>query len=296
MKYEIPEEEYLSSGHLACPGCGAALAMRYTLKALGRKTIIVLPACCWSIIAGPYPYFSLNVPLYHTAFETAASVAAGVKAALEVRGEDEAQVLAWAGDGTTFDIGISALSGVAERNEDIIYACYDNEAYMNTGIQRSSATPWGAWTTTTPAERSKQRPKKNIMEVIVAHRIPYAATASIAFPTDLIWKLTKAKKIRGTKFIHMFSPCPTGWRAPSEFSVKLARLAVETKVFPLYEVEDGYKYTVNRQSKGIPVKEYLELQGRFKHLREEDIELIQQNVDREWEWLMKKVEWSWHDG
>lgn len=296
MKHEIPKEEHLSSGHLACPGCGAALAMRYTLKALGRKTIIVIPAGCWSIIAGPHPYFSLSVPLYHAAFDAAASMAAGIRAALDVRGEDDTQVLAWAGDGATFDIGMAALSGIAERNEDIIYACYDNEAYMNTGIQRSSATPPGAWTATTPVEHPKQEPKKNLMEIMAAHRIPYAATASVAYPQDLIRKMEKAKGIKGTRFIHIFSPCPTGWRAPSEFSIKLARLAVETKIFPLYEVEDGCRYTINRQPKGIPVREYLRLQGRFRHLTDGDVARIQRNVDQEWEWLVRKVELShWDD-
>lgn len=287
----IPEEEYMGSGHLACPGCGGALAMRYVLKALGEKTMVVIPACCWTIIAGQFPYSSLKLPLYHTAFETAASAAAGIRAALDIMGDKETTVLAWAGDGGTFDIGIQALSAAAERNDDIIYVCYDNEAYMNTGIQRSSATPWGAWTTTTPTRHPKGEPKKDMVAIMAAHRIPYTATASVAYPEDLIRKLKKAKEIRGTKFIHILAPCPPGWKAPAELAIKLARLAVQTKVFPLYEIEDGekYKYMINLEPNGIPVREYLKLQGRFNHLTEKDIEFIQENVDKEWARLLNKA-------
>ncbi|MFQ5798990.1 MAG: thiamine pyrophosphate-dependent enzyme, partial [Bacteroidota bacterium] len=182
----LPETELLRPGHLACPGCGATLAMRYALKALGAQTVLVIPACCWSVIDGPVPYSATAVPLYHAAFETAAATATGVKAGLDVQADTETNVVAWAGDGGTFDIGLQALSGAAERNEDIIYFCYDNEAYMNTGIQRSSATPFGAWTTTTPKESLKREHKKNIIEILAAHRIPYIATATVAFPEDFI--------------------------------------------------------------------------------------------------------------
>ncbi len=285
----MPSRELLLPGHVACPGCGAALAMRYVLKALGERTIVVLPACCWTIIAGAFPYSALKVPVFHTAFETAASAASGVRAALEVTGQEDVTVLAWAGDGGTFDIGLQALSGAAERNDDILYVCYDNEAYMNTGIQRSSATPLKAWTTTTPEKHPKDEPKKDMMAIMAAHRIPYAATASPAYPEDLVRKVKRAKATRGTKFIHIICPCPPGWKASSELSVKLARLAVQTKVFPLYEVEDGVKYTINLEPEGLPVKEYLRLQGRFRHLTEEDIELIQRTVDLEWERLVAKA-------
>lgn len=251
--------------------------------------MIVLPACCWSIIGGPFPYAAVKVPLIHTAFETGASTASGVKAGLEMRGDPDTTVAAWVGDGGTFDIGIQALSGAAERNDDIIYFCYDNEAYMNTGIQRSSATPWGTWTTTTPSNHPKGQPKKNMMEIMAAHRIPYAATCSVAFPEDMITKIQKARSIRGTKFIHIFSPCPTGWKAPSSQAVKIARLAVHTKVFPLYEVEGGLRYHINVNPKNLPVDEYLRLQGRFNHLSDEDMHKIQETVDREWERLLKKA-------
>ena len=290
MRFQIPEQELMGPGHVACPGCGAAQSMRYVLKALGEKTIVVLPACCWSIIAGPFPYSSLKVPLYHTAFETAGAAASGIKAGLEIQGDTETTVLAWAGDGGTFDIGIQALSGAAERNDDIIYVCYDNEAYMNTGIQRSSATPWGAWTTTTPVHHFKSRPKKDIMMVMAAHKIPYAATATVAYPDDLVAKVQKAKAIHGTRFLHIFSPCPPGWKTPSEISIRLARLAIETKIFPLYEIEDGEKYTINRKPNGTPVIEYLKIQGRFKHLTKSHMEAIQHDVDKEWESLLNKAE------
>jgi pyruvate/2-oxoacid:ferredoxin oxidoreductase beta subunit len=291
MKWQYANltEEYLHPGHLACPGCGGAYAMRLALKALGKNTIVVIPACCWSIIDGPFPLHCLKVPVYHTAFETAAVVASGIRAALEIKGKTDIEVLAFAGDGGTLDIGIQALSAACERNDKIIYACYDNEAYMNTGIQRSSATPYGAWTTTTPGEHFKKERKKNISEIIAAHRIPYVATASIGFPDDLICKFKKAKEKKGTSFIHIFAPCPTGWRMAPELMVTISQLAVDCKVFPLYEVEDGIKYTINYKPKDIPVKEYLRLQGRFSHLTEKEIEFIQREVDFNWELLLKKT-------
>uniref|UniRef100_A0A7V3ZW32 Pyruvate synthase subunit beta n=1 Tax=candidate division WOR-3 bacterium TaxID=2052148 RepID=A0A7V3ZW32_UNCW3 len=290
MKWQYANitEEYMHQGHVACPGCGGAYAMRLALKALGKNTIVVIPACCWSIIDGPFPLHCLKVPVYHTAFETAAVVASGIRAALEIKGKTDIEVLAFAGDGGTLDIGIQALSAACERNDKIIYACYDNEAYMNTGIQRSSATPYGAWTTTTPGEHFKKERKKNISEIIAAHRIPYVATASIGFPDDLIAKFKKAKEKKGTSFIHIFAPCPTGWRMAPELMVTISQLAVDCKVFPLYEVEDGIKYTINYKPKDIPVKEYLKLQGRFSHLKEKEIESIQREVDFDWELLLKK--------
>ena len=289
MKRGIPEEEYLMSGHLACAGCGATIAMRYALKALGEDVIVVIPACCWTIIPGAFPHTALKVSLYHAAFETAASTATGVKAGLEMKGNSTTTVLAWAGDGGTFDIGLQALSGAAERNDDFIYICYDNEAYMNTGNQRSSATPFLTWTTTTPVRQAKEEAKKNIMEIMAAHRIPYAATASVAYPEDFFQKMKKAKEIRGLKFIHILASCPTGWRLPSQLSIKAARLAALTRIFPLYEIENGEKYTINLKQEPRPVQEYLKLQGRFSHLTDSEIEVIQENVGRAWERLMKKA-------
>jgi len=288
MKLSLPLEEYMNPGHLACQGCGATLAMRYVLKALGQKTVLCIPACCWSVIDGPFPYSCLDVPIFHCAFETAAASASGVKAGLEMVGDKETTVVAWAGDGGTFDIGLQALSGTAERNDNIIYVCYDNEAYMNTGIQRSSATPYGAWTTTTPVKHFKDQPKKDIISIMVAHRIPYIATASVAYPEDLYRKMKKAKEIKGTRFFHIFAPCPSGWKSRPEDTIKLARLAVQTCYFPLYEVEWGEKYTLNIKLKEKkPVVEYLRLQGRFSHLTEKEINLIQAEVDRKWERLLR---------
>jgi pyruvate/2-oxoacid:ferredoxin oxidoreductase beta subunit len=290
MKLTLPEEELVGSGNLACQGCGANLALRYVLKAFGKRTVICIPACCWAVIDGAFPHSCMGIPVYHCAFETAASTATGVKAGLEMVGDTETQVIAWAGDGGTFDIGIQALSGAAERNDDILYVCYDNEAYMNTGIQRSSATPTGAWTTTTPVKFPKDRPKKDINAIMAAHRIPYQATASIAYPEDLYKKAVKAKNIRGTKFIHIFAPCPTGWKSRPEDAVKLARLAVQNCIFPLYEVEDGEKYILNLKVQNKkPIDDYIKLQGRFRHLKPEAIAAIQAEVDRNWERLLKKV-------
>jgi pyruvate/2-oxoacid:ferredoxin oxidoreductase beta subunit len=291
LKLSIPEQEVMRPGNLACQGCGASLAMRYALKALGKNVILDLPACCWSVIDGPFPYSSVGVPLLHMAFETAASTASGIRAALKVLGKEDTKVVAWAGDGGTFDIGFQALSGAAERNEDIIYVCYDNEAYMNTGIQRSAATPYGAWTTTTPVKHFKKLPKKNIVEILAAHRIPYIANLNVAYPEDFIKKFKKAISIKGMKFLHIFSPCPPGWKMKPDDTIKVARLAVQTRVFPLYEVENGLKYTLNvKVNKPKPVIEYLKLQGRFKHLTEEQVAFIQENVDNEWNLLMKKIE------
>ncbi len=289
MRYSIPEEDYIHPGHAACPGCGAVLAMRLVLKALGEKTMVVVPASCTTPIMGIFPLTAARLPTMHVAFETGGSSGAGLKAALDMKGKSDVNVLVWAGDGGTFDIGLQSLSGAAERNDDFIYVCYDNEAYMNTGIQRSSATPPGSWTTTTPVCNPKAAPKKDIMGIMAAHRIPYAATATVAYPDDLCSKLRNAKEYRGFKFIHILAPCPTGWRFPPEVCIEISRLAVETKVFPLYEVEGGAKYRITKQPQGIDVKEYLVLQGRFGHLHEQDIEKIQVSVDTEWEELLKKV-------
>jgi len=289
MNASLPEKEYMYSGHVACPGCGAAIAMKLAMKALGENTIIILPACCWSIIAGPYPQTAMKVPILHVAFETGGSTASGVRAALDVRGKTDTTVVTWAGDGGTFDIGFQALSGAVERNDDFIYVCYDNEAYMNTGIQRSSSTPYGAWTTTTPGKDWKRMRKKNIVEALAAHRIPYAATANIAFPDDLIRKFRKAKDIKGSRFIHIYASCPTGWRIPSELSIKIARMAVHTNIFPLYEVEGGTDYTINYIPKEYPVREYFMMQGRFSHLTDDDLAEIQEMVDEDWHLLLKKA-------
>jgi len=285
----LPEAENLGRGHLACAGCGAAIAMRLTLKALGERVIMVFPASCWSIIPGFWPYSSFRINAIHAGFVTGGATASGLRAALDVKGDEETLVAVWGGDGGTFDIGLQALSGAAERNEDFLYICNDNEGYMNTGTQRSSATPLMAWTTTTPVSQPKENPKKDMMAIMADHQIPYAATATIAYPEDLIRKMEKARRIRGTRFIHLLSPCPPGWRIPSEISVKISRLAVRSRVFPLYEIENGRRYTLQDEKRIVPVKEYLKLQGRFSHLSESQIEEIQKRVDEAWERLKRRA-------
>jgi pyruvate/2-oxoacid:ferredoxin oxidoreductase beta subunit len=289
MKQWFPDHELFCSGHAACAGCGAAQAIRFVLKGLGRRTIMVVVASCTTPIAGVFPFSAFKIPAMHIAFECGGAAGAGVRSALEAKKKKDVNVLVWAGDGGTFDIGLQSLSGAAERNDDLIYVCYDNEAYMNTGIQRSSATPLGSWTTTTPTPVTKSRPKKDIMAIMASHGIPYAATATPGYPEDLIAKVTRAAGLKGLRFIHLLAPCPTGWRFPSELTVKLSRLAVETRVFPLYEVTNGEHYTINRMSDAKPVEQYCRLQGRFGHLSNKDIEVIQNNVDRSWDKLMKRV-------
>ncbi|MBW2094160.1 MAG: 3-methyl-2-oxobutanoate dehydrogenase subunit beta [Deltaproteobacteria bacterium] len=280
------DEELVQPGMLSCQGCGASLSMKLALKGLGEKTIIVIPACCWSIIIGAYPYSSLRVPVIHVPFETAAVAASGVKAAMDMREETDITVMAWAGDGGTYDIGLQSLSGAAERNDDILYVCYDNEAYMNTGIQRSSATPPGAWTTTTPAGAVKKEPKKDMEKIMLAHGVPYIASASVAYPDDLIRKFEKAKTIHGTRFIHLLSPCPPGWRIDSAKSITVTRMATQSCIFPIYEIEEG-TYTVNViPEKKIPVEDYLLAQGRFRQMEEEMVRAVQAEVDRRWQELL----------
>jgi len=290
MSSSVQEPNFLRPGHAACAGCGLAIGMKLVLQAMGSRTIAVIVPSCEGAIGGVYPNTSYGVPTIHSAFEIAAPTAAGIANALKIKGNDDIQVLAFAGDGGTFDIGLQSLSGVAQNNDDIIYVCLDNEAYMNTGIQVSSATPPYAWTGTTP-EGNPHR-KKNIMEIMAAHYNPYSATASIGFPSDLQRKIKKAKSIRGTKFIHMLVPCPTGWKTPSDISPELSILSVETNVFPLYEVEDGKKYTINHNPRCLPVREYLLKQGRYRHLTEEQIRQIQMDVDEEWERIRHRANFS----
>ncbi len=291
VQFAIPEDEILAPGHLGCAGCGATLAMRLALKALGRQTILVIPACCWSIIDGMSPYSAAGVPVMHTPFASAAAAASGVRAALDLKGDTETTVCAWAGDGGTFDIGLQALSAAAERNEDIIYICYDNEAYMNTGVQRSSATPLGAWTTTTPAAHLKDNPKKDLLAIMAAHRIPYAATATVAYPDDLVAKVTRAKQTRGTRFIHLLSPCPPGWKIPSEASIHQSRLAVQSHVFPLVEVLYGETWTLSMDPEPVPIEEYLRGQGRFRHLvgNEAAVERVRTSVEARWQSILART-------
>ncbi|OGZ07072.1 MAG: hypothetical protein A3D65_01355 [Candidatus Lloydbacteria bacterium RIFCSPHIGHO2_02_FULL_50_13] len=280
--------KFLTSGHRACAGCTAALIMRHILDAIGASAQVALPACCWSIIAGPNPYTPVKVPLVHCPFETAAATAAGLKRAALALGND-VTALAFAGDGGTFDIGLQALSGAAERGEDIIYVCYDNEAYMNTGGQRSSATPRGAVTETTPYPGSKGEAKKNIMKIVAAHSVPYAATASIYHLDDLKAKIEKAKAYSGLglRFLHILAPCNPGWKVDPKDSLRMSHLAVESRVFPLVEYDHGKWRITYRPDGRATVAEYVSSQGRFAHLTEEDIARAEKAVDQYWEELEK---------
>jgi pyruvate/2-oxoacid:ferredoxin oxidoreductase beta subunit len=284
------QRDLFTPGHYGCPGCGATLAMRQALSVLGEDTIIVMTAGCWSTLIGIYPYTCLTVPVISTAFGSTASVAAGVRSGLSIQENNHTTVLAWTGDGGTFDIGFQPLSGAVERNDDILFICYDNEAYMNTGIQRSSATPTGAWTTTTPGSSGKSQRKKNIVEIMAAHRIPYAATACIGAPADLKDKLEKAKSIRGSRFIHLFASCPTGWRHAPELSLEVARQAIRSRIFPLYEVFDGDTWKLSPMPDKEDVGAYLKHQGRFKKMSISEQERFQQQVDDDWQRLLNKCQ------
>ena len=283
----IPETEWITPGHLGCQGCGAALAMRFVLKALGEKTIIVLPACCWSIIAGPFPYSSVKVPLIHTAFETAAPVACGIRAALDVQGDHETTVLAWAGDGATFDIGLQALSAAAERNENILYICYDNEGYGNTGQQFSGATPHAARTATSRGPRGFSGYKKDLFSIWAAHKPAYVATVIGAEPLDLARKVEKAMQLKGPRLIIALAPCPTGWDYDPRESADIGKLAVTTGIWPLKEYVDGKVVHTKIPHRRQPVEAYLKTQGRFAHLFEPQrnealLQELQQAVDQYW--------------
>jgi len=288
-RIRVTEEELLSPGHSACAGCGAALAMRLILKAVGRRVVLVIPACCWSVIDGVFPLAATRVPLYHTAFGAASSTASGIRAALDMKGERDTIVMVVAGDGGTFDIGFASLSGLVERNDDVLYICYDNEGYMNTGIQRSSATPMGAWTMTSPEVSPKERPKKDLVGIMAAHKIPYAATATVAFPKDLMRKVKTAAGVRGARLVHIFSPCPPGWKFPPSKMIEVSRLAVASGIFPLYEVWNGKDFYLSPGYNRTPVAEVLKLQGRFSHLTESDLERLQRNVDEEMEELLSRA-------
>ncbi len=280
----LTDEDFFVGGHTACPGCGAAMLARVVMKVMGPNTVVYLPANCMLVFSSAYPYNAFRVPYHHVLFENSAVCAAAISRALRRRGHPDTTVVAFAGDGGTADIGIQALSGAAERNEDILYLCYDNEAYMNTGIQRSGSTPFGAWTTTTPVgevQHGKPEFKKDVPQIVAAHGVPYVATASIGFPNDLLGKLQKARDMRGFRYLHIFAPCPTGWRADSDQTVELAKLGVETGIWPLYEVVEG-KVKISRRPRFTPLREYLDLQGRFKHLKEEDVSVLERHLQERW--------------
>ena len=294
----IKKKENFAPGHRACIGCGEALAVRMACKALDDNIIVVNATGCMEIVASQLPYSSWHVPWIHTLFENVAAVASGIEAGFKAmkrkgRGpERDVKLVAIAGDGGTSDIGLQALSGAMERGHDFLYLCFDNEAYMNTGIQRSSATPFGASTTTSPAGKvsiGQVTWKKNMPAIAAAHNIPYIATACPSYPFDLMDKVAKGMATTGPAYVHILSVCPTGWRCATDLAIKLGRLAVETGIFPLYELENG-QYKLNVEVPELrPVQDYLKLQGRFRHLSDDNIKVIQDRVIEEYSKLLEKV-------
>ena len=290
-KKTIPDQELMYRGHAACPGCGPALAMRLLLKGLGPRTILSIPACCWTVIATPFPTTALAVPVLDNPIESTGASISGIRAALDALGVADVTVVGFAGDGGTADIGLQALSGMLERRTDALFVMYDNEGYMNTGIQRSGATPRGAWTTTTPVEgerRGKREAKKEIMSIVLAHHPTYAATANPAYPEDFVRKAEKAARLRGPRFLHVFTPCPPGWKFSSEETIALGRLATESGIFPLYEVEDGVVRITRRTGTLKPVDEYVRRQGRFRHWTADDLHELGDEVRLRWEQLLAR--------
>jgi len=305
----LPKEDFVVPGHRACQGCGEVLAMRLVHKALGRNTVVATATGCMEIISSSYPDTAWAIPWIHVAFENSAAVASGIEAGYKVlrrkgrMNDRHVTIVGMGGDGATADIGLQALSGAFERGHDFIYVCYDNEAYMNTGIQRSSSTPYGASTTTSPAGKvsiGQTTRKKNMVEIAAAHDIPYTATANPSYPIDLIQKVQKAARIRGPKYLHIYSGCPTGWRSPPNTTIQQGRLATQTGIFPLYEVVDG-RYTItHRTDERLPVERYLETQGRFRHLFKAKagldgrtpLQRIQEDTDRTYEKLEMKERMS----
>lgn len=283
-------DDELFYGHKACAGCGGSLAVRIALKILGRRSVAVLPAGCMSAVGFNFPQLSFANNAIISTFAGTASMMTGIQAGLKALGKKDFQVVGFAGDGGTADIGIQALSGAIDRNDDILYICYDNEAYMNTGIQKSSLTPFGARTTTTPVGsviKGNLHNKKNMFEIVAAHGITYAATASIGYLPDFMKKVEKAASIRGTKYIHIIAPCPTGWGIKTEDCVDIAKEVVDCGLWYLAEFENG-EYKLNRKIKEFSdVATYIKKQGRFKHLSDEDIHLIEASRDKKWDYLNK---------
>ena len=282
----LTEEEFVHPGNRACSGCGLSLVYRIGLKALGKDTILVVPPSCLTVVQGLYPVASTKLPCVNVTFASTGAAATGVRAAMRALQKDKINVVAWAGDGGTSDIGIQALSGACERGEDIIYICYDNEAYMNTGVQRSGTTPRGVLTTTTPIH-GKLQEKKDVPAIIAAHGIGYVATASAAYPLDFYDKVRKATTLAGPKYIHVHTPCPPGWSFNTRYTIKVGKLAVQSGLFDLYEIENG-EFSLTGASKKLlgkerlPVTEYFDTQGRFKSLDPDIVKMVQEKVDAKW--------------
>jgi pyruvate/2-oxoacid:ferredoxin oxidoreductase beta subunit len=287
---ELKERQDIASwGVSTCQGCGLENAFRTVVNVLGPKTVVVIPPGCSATFSGVGAETCVQIPGYQCNLENAAASAAGIRAGLDMLGRTDVNVLAWAGDGATIDIGLQALSGVMERGDRIIYCCYDNEAYMNTGIQASGSTPFAGVTTTTPGGKPTYR--KDFMQIVAAHRIPYAATCSIAYVEDMKKKVERAMTCGGTAFLYILAPCPTGWFYGSEQTIELARLAVQTSSWPLYEIVNGTEYRVTQKiSRPKPVSDYMKPQGRFSKMTEEEMSIFQQRVDKDYALLLKRAE------
>lgn len=277
-------------GHKACGGCGESLALRLALKVLGEEAFLSLPAGCMSAVSFIYPNMAFKNNAIITPFASTAAVATGIQAGLKALGKEQILSVAFAGDGGTADIGIQALSGAIDRGEKFIYICTDNEAYMNTGIQKSGLTPFGASTTTTPAGkaiRGTLTQKKNMFEIVAAHGISYAATASMGYLEDFINKVQKAKEAKGPSYIHVFAPCPTGWGHETEETIAIAKEVVDTGLWYLAEFEDQ-KFKLNKKPEPFaPIRPYLKRQARFKHLAESDLEAIEIARNDKWDYMLK---------
>lgn len=273
----------ISKGVTTCEGCGMELIARSILEVLGENTIILTPPSCSAVLTGFGDETSWKIPSFQSNLENIAAYCSGISEALEFKGREDVHVVALAGDGGTVDIGLQALSGAIERGHKFIYVCYDNEAYMNTGIQRSGSTPTGAWTTTTPG--GKNEVKKDIVGMLMAQGIPYIATASVGYIDDFKNKLRKAKEIDGPSYIHTIQPCAPGWRFHPRETIKIAQLAVETNLFPLFEAVDGEIRVTKKISKAKPVDEYLKMQGRFKNVTEEQVEQLEERSKEYYEKL-----------
>ncbi len=286
--------EYILPGNRLCPGCSVSLAYRHILKAMEGQAIVTVPASCLTVLHGMYPVTSVTVPCVNTPFASTGASATGLVAGLKALGRKDLTVLAIAGDGGTHDIGIQALSGAAERQGDFIYICYDNEGYMNTGNQRSGSTPLGAISGTTPI-LGKQQNQKDMAAIMEAHGIPYVATANASYPLDLYDKVRKARTIEGTRFIHVFTPCPPGWRFPYSDTIRIGELAVQTGWDVLYEVENGVfrlslaSAAVARKGSLRPVRDFLMEQGRFKNLTEEQVQQLQDRVNARWQRYLNRA-------
>ncbi|WP_317855988.1 thiamine pyrophosphate-dependent enzyme [Chakrabartyella piscis] len=287
----LPDQELLY-GARTCQGCGAVMAGRMALKVLGEKTFVATPACCFAATTSVFPQSALFVNNAVTAFAASAATGSGMSVAAKKLGfGDDVQIMVISGDGGTVDIGLQALSGAAERNDNIIYLCYDNEAYMNTGVQRSGSTAYNAWTTTTPvgpaSKGEKTKFKKSLFEIMAAHRVPYVATTSVSHPRDFMEKMEKAKAMKGCKVIHVFAPCPTGWGHEVDLTVEMGKQAVETGLWYLAEYEND-TFKLNYRPKELKdIAPYLKVQKRFAHLNDADIAEMQEIRDQEWERLKK---------